>query len=216
MHRSEEHALDAEGAVDNGDDRSCTVSGDRAVGDDALLGLELLVVDAHHHSDVRLVHRRDAQDNTFGAGVEVLLQLGAAAVARGRLDHHVDTQLVPLDVAGFAAGEHFYPPAISVQRPFADRYRIGKPPHDRIVLEQVLQVPVISDIAHRRYLDILSLVQDAEQVAADATEAHQTHLSSHCVLYSFFSVLGSSKFRTDCRVVADGGISAVSKMIAGL
>src|SRR5262249_12461767 len=49
VHGSEEHALDAEGAVDNGDDRSCAMGSNRAVGDDAVLGLELLVVDAHHH-----------------------------------------------------------------------------------------------------------------------------------------------------------------------
>ena len=38
-----------QGAVDNGDDRSGAMGGDRAIGDDAVLGLELFVVDSHHH-----------------------------------------------------------------------------------------------------------------------------------------------------------------------
>ena len=49
------------------------MGGDRAIGDNAVLGLELLVVDAHHHGDVRLIDRRHAQDDPFGAGVEVFL-----------------------------------------------------------------------------------------------------------------------------------------------
>ena len=78
---------------------------------------------------------------------------------------------------------------------------------------QVLQVLVISDIAHRRHLDVVPLVQDAEQVAADAAKPIKP---TFVVIKSsaFLGPFGSRYvFRTDCPVVADRGISAVSKFL---
>ena len=71
---------------------------------------------------------------------------------------------------------------------------------------------MISDIAHRRHLDVVPLVQDAEQVAADAPKPIKPTFV--VIKSAFLGPFGSRYvFRTDCPVVADRGISAVSKFL---
>ncbi len=103
MDRGKEQALQAERVVDQLDDGCGAVGRHRGVGDDTVRGGELIVVDPHHHRDVRLVGRWHAQDHPLGARIQVLLHLGTAAGVRGRLHRHVDAQCLPVDVAGLTA-----------------------------------------------------------------------------------------------------------------
>ena len=55
-------------------------------------GGELIVVDPHHHRDVRLVGRWHAQDHALSTRLQVLVHLGTAAGVRGRLHRDVDAE----------------------------------------------------------------------------------------------------------------------------
>ena len=71
---------------------------------------------------------------------------------------------------------------------------------------------MISDIAHRRHLDVVPLVQDAEQVAADGPKPIKP---TFVVIKSsaFWPIRVPVCFPNRLPVVADRGISAVSKFL---
>ena len=84
-----------------------TLAGTRpmvSVDDVVLLGVVLVVVDPDAERDVRpLGGRRD--DDLLGAGVEMRLVLLLVGEEAGALEHDVDTELLPRELAGLLLGE---------------------------------------------------------------------------------------------------------------
>ena len=122
------------------------------------------------------VFRRRGQDHTLGALVEVLAAGGGGAVLAGGLHHHLHPVGRPVDVAGVAGLEHRDGPAVHLQVPgVVEGDLLGEAPEHRVVLEQVNQGLGVGDIHDGRHLDARVALELAEDVAADAAEAHQAY-----------------------------------------
>ena len=96
MHGGHKTLLDAESFLEKDvDDGSEAVGGAAGVGNDAVLGnVELLVVHTHDDSDV-LVLGRSGDDDLLGAGGDVALGLLTLGEESGRLDHDIDSEVLP-------------------------------------------------------------------------------------------------------------------------
>ena len=175
----EERPLDPERIVEDLEDGRRGMGGVRGVRDDPVLGPELLVVDPHHDGEVRRLGRRRAEDDALRPGLEVLLELGAGPEARGRLDHRVDPQVAPGDVARLLAGQHRDLPAGDVEMAVLEADLVREAAEDRVEAEQVGERRVVRDVADRLDPDVVALVEDAEDVAADPPESHEPDAAGH-------------------------------------
>ena len=70
------------------------VRGAGGVGDDVVLAVVLVVVDAEHDGEVLVLGRR-GDDDLLGTGVEVALGLGGVGEDAGGFDDDVDAQVAP-------------------------------------------------------------------------------------------------------------------------
>ena len=92
-----EALLNAEGLVDDLDERSEAVGSARGVGDDGLASV-LLLVDAHDEHGGRLGGSSD--DNLLGTTLDVLLALGDLEEDTSRLDDDIGTNSTPRNLSG--------------------------------------------------------------------------------------------------------------------
>ena len=103
MDRRHVTALDADPLVQHIGDRSQAVGRARGVGDHFVLGLQLVVVDAHHDGHVGAVGGgRD--DDPLGAGFEMLCRGFAPGEDAGAFERDIDPQFLPRQFRRVALG----------------------------------------------------------------------------------------------------------------
>ena len=146
-----------------------------------------VVVDAHDDHRVDLVPRRDGQDHLSRPGGEVLLEHGAVAVLAGRLDHDVDAERLPVDLAGLLLRQHLDLPAADVHRvPLDARTARVKAPCTVSKRSRYSRAfgSATSTIATTS-MSGCDCVDDAEDVAPDPPESHDPHAYAHAPAHSF-------------------------------
>ena len=173
VHHGEVGPVDAAGAVKRRQERRGAMGRAGGVAHDPVLRAEPVVVHAVDDRDVRPLARRHAQDDAAGAGREMALDLRTRAIAPGRLHDVVHPQVGPAHGVGVLPREHrdLPPPGVQVAAPAGDQVR--EPPEDRVVAEKVDQGLRIGDVRDRADPDVVALVEQPEQVAADAAEPRQ-------------------------------------------
>src|SRR6201999_2748080 len=117
--------------------RRHAVGGAGGVGDDLVVGrVVLVVVDAHDDGDVLLLGG-GGDDHLLGAAGDVRLGGRAGHEAAGGLDHDVHPEVTPGQVGRVALGEDLDRLVADDDRVALDGDRLGEPPGDRVVLQQV-------------------------------------------------------------------------------
>src|SRR5688572_13898724 len=107
MNGGHQPALDSKSLVEDLGERGETIGGAGGVGDNDVVGVELVVVDTEHHSVVDLVVGGNGKYHPLGPGVDVLLQGLARPEDPRRLHNDVDVQLPPRQSGGVFDVEHF-------------------------------------------------------------------------------------------------------------
>ncbi len=175
----DEPFLDAEGVVEHLGDRRQAVGRARGVGDDPVLRLQLVVVDADHDRGVDLVLGRHGQHDLVRSGLEVFFQRRPVAKHAGRLDHDPHLQVFPRDLGRVTMLGHRDLEVVDEHR--VARYPDGlvEPTHHRVVLEQVGQLIVIEQVVDCHDPDVLPGAEDAKHSAADAAKAIDSNSHRH-------------------------------------
>ena len=172
----EDRAPDAEGFVQDLRDRREAVHGRGRVGHDAVLRPDPVVVDAHDDRDVGRLERRRQQDDAPRSGRQMRLGLGARAPAGSRLEHRVDAELAPpRDGRLILAGEQRDAPASDDQRPALHGDLPGEPAQQGVELQEVGEAFRLREVADGADPDVVSGVEDSEEIAADPPEAEDPH-----------------------------------------
>src|SRR6266542_288364 len=152
--------------------------------------LELLVVDPHDGHEVECVERGSERDHSLCARRDVLLQVSPGTALRGRLDDRVHAEISPGRLLHVLLRNHrdLLPGHVEVS--LLDRHLVGELPQHRVELQQVLQSLVVRDLRDRRDPDVLSLVENPEDVPSDPPQAHQPHSCSQPDLLapSFYTI----------------------------
>ena len=135
--------------------------------------VDLVEVDPEHDRDVG-VGGRGGDHDLLGPTREVDGGLLAGGEQAGRLDHDVDSELLPRQRGGVALGEHPELLPVDLQRAVerAHRARVGT--EDRVVLEQMRKRLRIGQVVDGDPLDVGRLgtrLGGAEHVAADPAES---------------------------------------------
>jgi hypothetical protein len=98
----------------------------------------------------------------------------------GRLDHDVDTQIAPRQVAGLAIGQHLELLAVHADDSVAGVYVIRQLAHHRVVLEQVGESLGVGQVVDGDNLDVLvERVDRSPEVAANSAESVHSDAHSH-------------------------------------
>ena len=102
----------------------------------------------------------------------------------GRLDHHVDAQVLPRQRRRVPHRQTLEPLAVDHDVLVGRRHVIGQPTQDRVVLQQVRQRLVVGDVVHRHDLDVrrprrILRVHRPPEVAADPPEPVHAHSHGH-------------------------------------
>ena len=193
--------FDAEAVDEHLEDGRHRIGGVRAEGDDGVLVGEHLVVHPHDQGvHVGRVLRGGGEHHPLRAPASRCLRQSARLRC---LRVAWTTTSTPRARQSTSPG--FLPCSMGITRPSTARlpalvepHLTAEPPEDRVVLEQVDQGLGVRDVDDGRHLDVGVVLQLAEDVAADAPEAHQAHpglavlhLSSlPCVSSPHFTVSG--------------------------
>ena len=134
-----------------------------------------VVVDAHHGDGVRRIRRirRGERHDALRARLEVLRELLARAGPRRRFEERVHAELAPRRLAALRFRHERDLPAGDVDVALADRDLVGKTAEDRVEPQQVLERGGVGDLADRGEADVVPVVEQPEDVAADPPEPHE-------------------------------------------
>ena len=115
VHRGHDAVLDSERIVEHLGQRREAIRGARGVRHKSVLGLELVIVDAHDDHLIDIVLGRHGEEHALGTRSQMLLEIGARGEDPRRLDHHVDAQLFPFGLGRISDAGHqvFLPPTYS-------------------------------------------------------------------------------------------------------
>ncbi len=175
---------DAKVVVDDLGERSETVGGAGSVGDDVVLGLVVLVVDAHdEHGGVVL--RGSGHDDLLGASGEVSGSLGLVEEAAGGLADVVGADGAPRDLGGVSLSEDDDLVAIDDELAVLSLDGSGVSAVDRVVLELVDHVVEGHEgVVDGDNLDLGVSAAGAADESANTTETIDTNTSGgrHCNL----------------------------------
>ena len=138
-----------------------------------------MIVHAHDDERVDLVARRNGEDDRLRTPVEVFLEDRARPVLPRRLDHDVDAESGPIDVARGLRLEDLDRAPLRVEGIPLDPDRVLEASVDGVEAEEVFERGRVGDVDDRRDLDVGAVVDDAEDVPADAAETHQTDADGH-------------------------------------
>ena len=141
------------------------------VRDDLVRGLQLVVVDAHHHGHVGAVGR-SRDDDPPGAGFEVLRRRLALGEDAGAFERHIDAELAPRQFRRVALGGDADLAAADIHPVVAGRDLAGKAAVHAVVAQEVRVGLDRAEIVDADHLDlgVLVLVSGAQHQAADAAE----------------------------------------------
>jgi hypothetical protein len=143
----------------------------RSVRDDPMPAIESGLVDSNHDRGVGRLERRSARDDASRARGEMRFEFRASPAARRRLEHRLDTELPPgRRLRLVLAGDQSDLPPGGVEMPFPDRHLGGKAAEQRVELQEVLERFGIIPVADGGDADVLSLVEQTEEVPSDPAE----------------------------------------------
>ncbi len=141
--------------------------------------VHLVEVHAEHNRDVRLLGgRRD--DHLPRAGFEMLRRVCALAEEAGRLDHDIDTELLPRQAGGIRLGEDGDLDAVDDDHVGGEIQGAGERPVDAVVPEQVVERLRAHQVVEPGPLDLeAALVCRAERGATRPPHAVDRNSNSH-------------------------------------
>src|SRR5699024_9996227 len=124
-----------------------------------------------------LVLRRSGDDDLLGAGLAVGLGLLGVGEDAGGLDDDVGADLAPREVVRIALGVRLEGVVVDGDGVRVVRAVVGKPPADRVVLDEVRERRVVGEVVHTDDLDVRLLLESgAQEVSADAAESVDSNL----------------------------------------
>src|SRR6185437_4492905 len=177
--RGHDAAGDAEGIVEDLDDRCEAVGGAGGIGDDVVLRrVVLVVIDAEDDGDV-LVAGRGRDDHLFDGRAEVGLGLGGVGEEAGRFDNDLGAYAGPVELGGIALGEDLDLFAVDGDEVIAMLDVVLEIAQDGVVFEQVGQGGRGSEVVYGYEFDFRIVESGAEDVASDAAEAVDAYLYCH-------------------------------------
>ncbi len=149
-----------------------------------LLGVVLVLVDAHHDGDV-VVLRRRGDDDLLGAALEVRGGLGAVGEETGGLDDDVGADLAPREGGRVALGEGLDGLAVDGELAGADFDLIGQSAENAVVLQQVRNGLGVAQVVEGDHFDVgIRGENRSEEVAADTAEAVDANADGHVPISS--------------------------------
>ena len=152
-------ALDAEQIVEQPEQRRQRVGRAGRVGEHLLLGSDRVVVYAQDHHIVELRFRRDGENHLSGAGLQVPFHLLTGTEDSRRFDCHIDSEVSPGKVGGFALGEHL-DGLVSDLDSLVCRFDCGiakEPVCDGVVFQQVSEHLVVGKVVDCDHIDTIPL-----------------------------------------------------------
>ena len=87
--------LNAIGIIEQFNDRNNAVGGAGGVGDNAVLGAELILIDAIDHRRVEIVAARMGEEHFLRTSLQMGFAVFATPIYAGTVEHHVYRQLAP-------------------------------------------------------------------------------------------------------------------------
>jgi len=180
MDGGHEPVLETEIIVDGRGDGGQAVGGAGGVGDDAVFGFEILVIDAHDDGDV-FVFPRGADDDLGGAAGQVLFAGIPVHELAGGLYHEVTAIIRPPPfAAGMPGDAHFA--VVDDEAVFRGDRRAGESPMYRIVFEQMGQLGVVGPGVDHRELDFRVGCHEPGQIPADSAKSVDADGDRHDVV----------------------------------
>src|SRR5262245_26393651 len=171
--------LDAEALVDDFRERREAVRRARRVRDDLMFGrIVLVVVHAEDDGDVGALRgRRD--HHALGAGGDVLRRGVAVGEEPGRLEHHVDAEILPRQLRRILHRQHLELVAVdrdAVLFGFDACVQVSK---HRVVLQQVGERMGVGEIVDGDEVNLAIAERRPHDVPADAAEPVDSYPDSH-------------------------------------
>src|ERR1035441_10648665 len=130
------------------------------------------------------------ENDALRARLEVLLQLGPRQPARRGLDDDVHAEVAPGRNDAFLLSREerdLAPDDVEMSVLCADLVREAA--EESIELQQILDGRRVAQVAHGADQDVVSLVEDPEDVTSDPSEAHDAHGHGHAGVTILFSNL---------------------------
>jgi len=156
-----------------------TVGGAGGVGNDAVFGTQILVIDTHDDGDV-FVFSRGADDDLVRPATQMLAAgFPVHEFARG-FHHHVAAVLRPAPFP-CTTPRDAHGMAVYAKACFARLHRSGEAAMDRIVLEQMGQLGVVGLGIDDRQIDIRVAGGQPDQIPADAAKSVDADGDRHSV-----------------------------------
>src|SRR3984885_12539559 len=183
MHRRHKAFVDADRVVQDLDHGSEAIGGARAVGDDGVRLVELVVVDAVDDRKVGAVGwRRDQY--ALGPGGEMRGRFVLGGENAGAFQRDIDAELLPRQLCRVPDGGHLDGAVAAIDAVTLDRDLAGKAAVDRIVAQQMRVGFHRREIVDRQNLEILApgLNGGPQNVAADAAKAVDGYAYGHLLL----------------------------------
>ena len=172
-------ADDAELLVQHLGKRRQAVGRARRVADDVVRRRIVLVgVDAQDQREVGFLGRR-RDDDLLGARVEVELRLLAVGEQARGLEHDVDAEVLPRQLAGVADRQHLEAVAADGDGVARGLHVLRQVAENRVVLEQVRQGLRVREVVDRHEIEFLLAEGGAQDVAADPPEPVDTDFQTH-------------------------------------
>src|SRR5690606_34398109 len=171
--------VDPERLVEDLRDRRQAIRRAGRVREEAVLGLDRVVIDADDDHRIERVLRRHGQDDLLRAGIGVLLNLLALGEDTGRFDGDVDREILPGQVRRIALREDADLLAID---PKARLGRLDAPwiaAEHRVVFEEVRERPGVGDVIYGDDLEAVTDLKSPEHASPDTPESIDRDANCH-------------------------------------
>ena len=194
-------------------------------------GSENVVVEASkEQGDLAGCFRAGCENDPLGAGRDVTVERLLRPVLAGRLQHYVDAEVRPRDVAGFPGVEKCDLFVVISKRPVAIGHGHREAAVDRVILEQVGEGFGIGDVGDGHDVEVISIMDKPKEVPPDPSETHQPNtgcghqqflskatkiVRTPCPSESRPGTLGSGRGRSGCCFCAGRGMSGQSGQRTG-
>jgi len=196
MERRDGAVLDADPFVDHLDDWCKAVSCAGGGGDDLVLFWVIeVIVDADHHVQSALLHRR-RNDDAVDAALKERRDGLRCFELRGRFEHHVDARLVPGNITRRCVAAEADPPAAGDDvMPVCERLVLPAA-LNRVEVQQVgCRSCVTGNLVDMNYLNLGVVPKRAKRKAAHAAKPIHSETNRHLLWHrdSFYSRLARAK-----------------------
>jgi hypothetical protein len=137
-----------------------------------VFGFQAVVIDPHHHRDIRRILGGGAQYHLFGTAFEMPFKLLTGPFTGRSFNNDIDSQISPGNIPGLGFGQHGDLTSGHIQVIFLYTDFIRELAQYRIESKQILKGFMISYVADGPQADILALVENTKKVSSDPAKAH--------------------------------------------